>query len=390
MSPASIGRYEVLRQLGKGGMATVCLARDPFFDRQVAIKVLSSVFSQDPQFHARFEREAKVIAALEHPYIVPVYDYGQEGDQPFLVMRFMPGGNLGERMTGQPLPPADIVALFQRLGEALDEAHRRGIIHRDIKPANVMFDGHDQAYLSDFGIAKLMQASSSFTGAAVLGTPAYMSPEQVQGSRGVDGRSDVYALGVMVYEALSGRRPFDAHTSTELMLKQVSEPVPRLDAALLGLPPECNALLEKALAKEPAQRFATAGELAAAVAGLWGWTLMPRINIPPSQTNLEAVQRTPVSTTAPTAFPRVSSLPLPTARARWAVAGTPWWLLAVIIPTLLLLACGATLTGFWLFGWTQKPSATPTLLARTPLPTLTLPSARHKTATPAPALTPTP
>jgi serine/threonine-protein kinase len=388
MPPATIGRYEILRELQQGGMATVYLARDPFFARQVAVKILSGSFSHDPQFNARFEREAKVIAALEHPYIVPVYDYGREGERPYLVMRYMQGGNLSERLTGRPLPPAESVPLFQRLAEALDEAHRQSIIHRDIKPANVLFDSRNQAYLSDFGVAKLLQATSSFTGATVLGTPAYMSPEQATSRRSVDGRSDVYSLGVMVYEALSGRRPFIAPEPVQLMLKHVNEPVPPIDTARLGLPPECNTVLSKALAKDPAQRYATAGELASALAALWGWTLMPHINVPPSETGLQPV--TAVST-APSAFPRVS---LPTARRPLLpVTFSPWLIASIVIPALALLACGATLTGLWLAGFNQQTTPTPTPtapVARTPLPTLTLPTAGRTTATPAPPLTPTP
>ena len=377
MPPTTIGRYEVLQQLGKGGMATVYLARDPFFGRQVAIKVLSSLFSHDPQFQARFEREAKVIAALEHPYIVPVYDYGREGDQTFLVMRYMPGGNLGERRTtGQPISPAEIVTLFQRLGEALDEAHRQGIIHRDLKPANVMFDGRDHAYLSDFGIAKLMQSSSSFTGSAVLGTPAYMSPEQAMGSKGVDGRSDVYSLGVMLYEMLAGRRPFHATTPVQLMFKQITDPLPPLDTEALHLPVACNAVLAKALAKEPIQRYATPGEFAAAVAGLWGTTPVavssPPLAAPPPPT--------PSITTAPGASPRpVSALPTATAHPPRGLSQSRWWLASLLVPLIGVFACGALAGGLWLVNANRKPTPT-----RTTAPTLTLPAVLVATATATP------
>lgn len=260
-----INRYEILQELGRGGMATVFLAHDPAFDRQVAVKVLPPQFLHDPQFRARFQREAKVIAALEHAYIVPVYDFGEENGQPYLVMRYMPSGTLAARMKAGPLARREIAEIVRRLAEALDEAHSRGIVHRDLKPANVLFDGRGQAFLTDFGIAKMLEGTTVLTGSAVVGTPAYMSPEQAVGDKGVDGRSDVYSLGVMVYEMLTGHAPYQADTPVRLLLKHVTEPVPQIDhaeAARLGLPDTLNGVLAQALAKEPEGRYATASQLA--------------------------------------------------------------------------------------------------------------------------------
>jgi serine/threonine-protein kinase len=254
-------------------MAMVYLARDPAFERQVAIKVIPPQYTQDPQFRARFEREAKVIAALEHPYIVPVYDYGEEGDQPYIVMRFMPGGTLADRIYGKPMPLTQVIPILQRLADAVDAAHRNNIIHCDLKPSNVLFDVDGRAFLSDFGIARLLETSSAAIPGALglIGTPAYMSPEQCAGETNLDGRSDVYSLGLILYEMLNGNHPFgDSSDATEAMLrKQVSEPPPPLDLERLGLPDEVNAVLAWALAKQPEARYPTAGALARALSALW-------------------------------------------------------------------------------------------------------------------------
>ncbi|HLB48918.1 MAG TPA: serine/threonine-protein kinase, partial [Anaerolineales bacterium] len=181
--PEQIGRYEIVNELGKGGMAVVYLARDPFMKRQVAVKVLPRQFTFDPQFRARFRREAEAIATLEHPAIVPVYDYGEHDDQPYIVMRYMPGGSLADRMAKPRLPLDEVAALFTRLAAALDIAHERGIVHRDLKPGNILFDQWGEAYLSDFGIVKMTEASAAYTGSGIIGTPAYMSPEQASAKK---------------------------------------------------------------------------------------------------------------------------------------------------------------------------------------------------------------
>jgi serine/threonine-protein kinase len=183
MAPRTIGRYQIKKALGRGGMATVHLAHDPRFKREVALKVLPREFLHDPTFHARFEREAQTIAAIEHPAIVPVYDFGEQEGQPFLVMRYMPGGSLADRLSQGPLTIAETAEVMKRLAPALDIAHEKGIIHRDLKPGNILFDQYGEAYLSDFGIVKLAQATTTFTGSSVIGTPAYMSPEQVHGDK---------------------------------------------------------------------------------------------------------------------------------------------------------------------------------------------------------------
>lgn len=266
MNAQKIGRYEVRSELGRGGMATVYHAYDPNFERDVAIKVLPEVFLHDPQFRARFEREAKTIALLEHPAIVPVYDFGESNGQPYIVMRYMSGGTLGDRLRQGALSLDETARLINRLSPALDAAHARGIIHRDIKPGNILFDQYGNAFLSDFGIAHLgAEGLTNLTGASALGTPAYMSPEQIQGDGKVDGRSDIYALGVLVYQMLTGQMPYSADTPAKVMMMHVLQPVPQILATRPDLPIGCDAIIVRAMAKEPNDRFATAGELAEAL-----------------------------------------------------------------------------------------------------------------------------
>ena len=287
MATQKIGRYEVLNELGQGGMAIVFLARDPFMNRQVAIKVLPRQFTFDPQFRARFKREAEAIASLEHPAIVPVYDYGEADEQPFIVMRYMPGGTLSDKI-GKPEARTGLVHILQRVGQALDEAHSRGIIHRDLKPSNVLFDAWGEAYLSDFGIAKLAESTGTYSGSMMLGTPAYMSPEQARGERTIDGRSDIYALGVMLFELLTGRKPYEADTPMGMAVKHVTEPVPSILAAKPDLPEVYETIINKALAKDRDARYQKAVDLAAAVSEVMGGAAtvlppMPSVHADPTR-----------------------------------------------------------------------------------------------------------
>ena len=268
MTQQKIGRYEIKKELGRGGMATVYLAYDPRFEREVALKVLPRELLHDAQFRVRFEREAKTIAALEHQAIVPVYDVGDEDGQPYFVMRCMTGGSLADTIAKGPMNLTDTAKIIERLAPALDEAHFKGIVHRDLKPGNILFDRTSQAFISDFGIAKMTQSqNATVTGGAIIGTPAYMSPEQAQGEQ-VDGRSDVYAMGVIVYEMLSGTQPYQATTPMAVVVKQITDPVPHILDVNPNLPAAVEAIIEKAMAKNPADRFATAGELSVALSAV--------------------------------------------------------------------------------------------------------------------------
>jgi serine/threonine protein kinase len=267
-----IGRYEIRREIGRGGMATVFLAYDPRFRRQVAIKVLPRQFTHDPKYLARFEQEAQIIGALEHPAIVPVYDFGETNDAPYLVMRYMTGGSLRDHLQGEPLSVEKVVPTVQRLAPALDNAHKLGIIHRDLKPANILFDEDGRPYLADFGIARLADFSQTIS---MAGTPAYMSPEQVEAKKQLDGCSDLYALGVILFEMLSGQKPFESDTPTGQMLMHLLEPVPDITRINPALPPGAQQIVEKAMAKNPADRYQSAMDLATAVSGLVDQRLIP-------------------------------------------------------------------------------------------------------------------
>jgi serine/threonine protein kinase len=271
MSTLTIGRYEIANELGQGGMAGVFLARDPYMHRQVAIKVLSYQLTADEMVRDYFQREAEAIAALEHPCIVPVFDFGWHGQQPYIVMRYMAGGSLEDRLQQAELPLRELDEVISRVADGLDAAHKRGIIHRDVKPSNILYDSEGLPHLSDFGLAKFLDRPTE-EGVMLIGTPEYMSPEQVR-DESLDGRSDVYALGVVLYQALGGQVPFAAQSSMQTARAHLVEPVPQI----LTIRPDLNAawgeIISKAMAKAPGDRYTSAGELAAEVsdvaAGRW-------------------------------------------------------------------------------------------------------------------------
>lgn len=265
MAGENLGRYELKSEIGRGGMAVIYLAYDPRFERNVALKVLPQQFTHDPTFLRRFEREAQTLASLEHFSIVPVYDFGETDGIPYLVMRHMSGGSLRERIASGPLSLPEIVTIIERIASALNSAHEQGIIHRDIKPSNILFDSQELAYLSDFGIVKLIEQTTSFTGTAIVGTPAYMSPEQVHGDQEIDARSDIYSLGIVLYEMLTGEQPFKGNTPSKQMMAHVLEPPPRILEEKDDLPPEFDPIMRRALAKVPEDRYQSAIELATAV-----------------------------------------------------------------------------------------------------------------------------
>lgn len=264
--PRQIGRYEIIDELGRGGMATVFLAYDPLFNRKIALKVVASHYLEDERARSRFQREARTIATLEHPAIVPVYDFGEQDDYLYLVMRRMKGGSLEEYMKQNgPLPLKEAGRLLEKLAPALDEAHARDIIHRDLKPANILLDKYKNPYLSDFGIAKLVvEGDTSLTQAGhVLGTLAYMSPEQITASDQIDARSDIYSLGVILFEMITGKKPYPADPVMGIIKRKTSNEVELLTEADAGLPPTLHVIFEKVLARDSHNRYATAGELAA-------------------------------------------------------------------------------------------------------------------------------
>jgi serine/threonine protein kinase len=262
-----ISRYEVMGELGSGGMGNVFLARDPYMKREVAIKVLPYQFASQELFKEYFQREAEIIASLEHPSIVPVYDYGMHGNQPFIVMRYMAGGSLQDRLESTPMKPRQLPEIIEPIAEGLDAAHSQNIIHRDVKPPNILFDASNKAQLADFGLAKSFEQSTGKTVGMFIGTPAYMSPEQVRNEH-LDGRSDIYALGVVLYCALAGEVPYNKGSVLATATAHVTDPIPSILDIRPDLEPSWAEVIAKAMAKKRQERYAKAMDLARDVSEL--------------------------------------------------------------------------------------------------------------------------
>jgi tRNA A-37 threonylcarbamoyl transferase component Bud32 len=253
---SNFGQYRILEPLGRGGMATVYRAYEASLDRYVALKVLPADSLNDPEFTARFRREAKVIAALEHRHIVPIYGYGIDEGVPWMAMRLIPGGPLSGRIRDGPFKLGRAVFVLSEVAAALDFAHERGVLHRDVKPQNVLLDGDGHAYLADFGVAKMLESTAAVTRSGVVtGTPLYMSPEQARGET-VDHRTDIYALGIVAYELLTGRVPFSADTPVAVLMKHVLDPLPMPPAS--QVPEQALRAILKCAAKDPADRWPSA------------------------------------------------------------------------------------------------------------------------------------
>ena len=262
-----IGRYDIKSMIGQGGMSTVYLGYDPRAQREVAIKILPPYYLHSTKFRERFDREAYMIALLEHPAIVPVYDMGEDDDQPYIVMRYMSGGSLADKLKKGPIPLRECMDMYLRLAPALDTAHARGVTHRDVKPDNLLFDKYDNVFLSDFGLARLRETIgfANISDGTIMGTPAYMSPEQIQGDREIDGRSDIYSMGVVLYQMLSGVVPFYGTTAASVMMMHLVNPVPQILEKNSTLPTGIQPILDIAMAKKPDDRYQSAGEFAKAI-----------------------------------------------------------------------------------------------------------------------------
>ena len=255
-----LGHYRIITLLGRGGMADVYRAEDERLGREVALKAVPPEFARDPERIERFEREVRAAARLSHPNIVTVHEFGQGAGHHFYTMALMPGGDLKARIRSHPggLSPAEARAVAAAVARALGYAHRRGLVHRDVKPENILFWEDGTPQLTDFGIARAMESGTRMTATGMsIGSPHYMSPEQAQGLE-VDGRSDLYSLGVVLYEMLTGRLPFDAPNTFAVGLSHIKDPVPELPRALS----EWQPVVDRLLAKSPEDRYGNAGELA--------------------------------------------------------------------------------------------------------------------------------
>lgn len=340
-------------------MATVYRARQTDLKRDVAIKVMKASLAESEDFLARFRREAHLVAQLDHPNIITIYDYGQEGDIVYIAMRLLPGGSLSERLHKRgALSPEETLRITKQIASALTLAHERGIIHRDLKPQNVLFDSSDNAVLTDFGIAKVDSSSTLVTGTGIaIGTPSYMSPEQWRGDP-VDLRIDIYALGLMVFEMLSGRLPFTGDTPASLMFKHLTEPPPRLTTLRADLPVQVEAVIFRALAKNREERYGSAQELAEDLeAALSGKALSLRTPAAPTEDSRTAID-VPIVTPISAPSPLEATVTAPVLPAEKKRGSAPFLLIG---GTAALLIVG--LLSFLLIGGNNAVNAEATLTA---------------------------
>lgn len=355
-----LGSYRIIGQVGKGGMATVYKAYQASMDRNVAIKVLPRQLAESPEFAARFQQEARIIARLEHPHILPVFDFGESDGVTYFVMRYLEAGTLKTKMEAGPLSLNEIDRLFTQLCEALNYAHGHGIVHRDLKPANALIDNDGNLFLTDFGIAKLLEsASPRLTQTdAILGTPAYISPEQAKAET-VNQRSDIYSLGIILYEMVTGSVPFVADTPLAVILKHISDPLPPPSILKKDIPESIERVILKALAKEPSDRYATASEFLSA----WKRALEEK----------ETVRQSPEPTSASdsrawTALDQTPGKPAPApSAAPSSSSGRTGWIVGCLV--VACLAFSVLGVGIFFFNWQTPALLTPATL--TPFPTLT-------------------
>lgn len=261
----SVGPFRITRQLGVGGMATVWKAYHPALDRYVAIKVLHPSFKEDPQFTERFQREARIVAKLTHPHIVPVYDFSEHEGMSYLVMRYIEGRTLKALLREGPLSPGRVMEILEPACQALAYAHDQGVLHRDIKPSNFIITPEGEIFLTDFGLARMAETTdSTLSRDTLIGTPQYISPEQVRGER-LDGRTDIYSLGVVLFEMLTGRVPFDADTPYAVIHDHVFSPLPLPREFNPSIPESVERVVLKALAKSRDDRYQNVSEMISAL-----------------------------------------------------------------------------------------------------------------------------
>lgn len=258
-------KYQIISAYGQGGMANIYKAYQASVDRYVALKVLPRQYANDPQFVGRFKQEARIVASLQHPHILPVFDYGEADGYTYLVMPLVEGGTLGDYLKGSPISYAETERIISQLCDALEYAHSQGLVHRDVKPSNILLDERGNCLLSDFGITKIIEGTAQFTQTGgFVGTPIYMSPEQGLGQK-LDGRSDIYSLGIILYQMITGRVPYDAETPIAVVYKHINDPLPLPRQIDPSIPESVERVLLKSLAKNPEDRYASATQLSEAL-----------------------------------------------------------------------------------------------------------------------------
>lgn len=377
----TLGKYRIVEHLGSGGMAEVYKAYQPGLDRYVAIKVLHSFLAQEEDFLTRFQREAKFAAMLRHPSIIQVYDfdYDEKDNVYYMVMELIEGLSLKVQMQqmaeeGKMIALEDAISITVAIANALDYAHQHGTVHRDVKPANIMFTKENQPILTDFGIAKMVDVAGLTASGAMVGTPAYMAPEQGMGQAG-DERSDIYSLGVVFYQLATGNLPFDADTPLGVALKHINAPLPPPTVIQPNLPPSIEAVIMRALAKDPEKRYQTAKEFAAALKQA---AAGEQIEPPPPESTMGLGIVAEAPRMQGQSSPQWEMATLPSAPAFRVAAATesrpkrPWIVIAVsvlgviLVASILLFATGA---GKRLLGTIFSPLETPPVGDGTSTPT---------------------
>ncbi|MET7772916.1 Stk1 family PASTA domain-containing Ser/Thr kinase [Nocardia sp. NPDC005366] len=281
------GRYRIDAPIARGGMSMVFRGVDTRLDRPVAIKVMDPKFASDPQFLSRFEFEARAVAKLKHPSLVAVYDQGVDGEYPFLIMELVEGGTLRELLRERgPMPPHAVRAVADPVLAAIGVAHSAGLVHRDIKPENVLISDAGEVKIADFGLVRAVAAANTTSASVILGTAAYLSPEQVTAGT-ADSRSDVYSFGILIFELLTGRVPFTGDTSLSVAYQRIENDVPSPSTFISGVPPEFDDLVARATAREPAHRFADANEMVAELRAIASALRLPPYRVPSPQESAE-------------------------------------------------------------------------------------------------------
>ena len=318
----NVGPYRIVQQLGQGGMATVYKAFHAALDRYVALKALHPALGEDATFEARFQREARVVASLDHPHIVPIYDYAQHEGRPYLVMKFIEGDSLKARLQKGPLTSAEIENVVDSVGSALAYAHRQGILHRDIKPSNVLIGVDGEMWLADFGLARIAQApESTLSSDMIMGTPQYISPEQARGDKKLDEGTDIYSFGVMLYEMVVGQVPFNADTPFSIIHDHIYSALPMPRALNPRVPEPVERVLLKALAKDRADRYRSVEALVQAFESAWTEAGVPMRGT--AITMRPASLKAAATTIAPQAGPSEAAIAAPVPSAAMSTRGAP-------------------------------------------------------------------
>ncbi|HET9909999.1 MAG TPA: protein kinase [Anaerolineales bacterium] len=370
----TVGKVRIEREIAKGGMAEVFLGTHLTLDRPVAVKVMHNYIEADPDFQSRFEREAKVVAALRHPNIIQIFDFDTADGRPYIVMEYLKGPSLASYLSelhkrGDRLPPARIARLLAALASAIDYAHEEGVIHRDIKPGNIIL--HNKArelstndpltpltepVVTDFGLVRIVNSATQTASGMVSGTPAYMSPEQAQGVK-VDHRSDIYSLGVLLYEMVAGRVPFEADTSWTVILKHINEAPP----PITGIQPPVQGVIERVLAKNPDLRYQSCRDLAADYLEAIGLVAQSETMRFSSQSTPRAVPADTSARATPPSAPNFNSTQdqaIPSFDKRYPAA-SPVWMRVLPVAGLIILLLGLTVFAFSRLSQPASPTNSP-------------------------------